>query len=276
MEQSVPMAATVTRGGRLGDRVCLVTGAGGIAAAGARRLAEEGASVFVVSLHPAECAALADEVVAGGGRCSWAAADLRDEDAAVIAFARCRAELGGIDGVFAVAGASGRADGDGPTHDVSLQGWQATFDRNAPPVFLAAREGVRAMLDRPGSGGSIVIVSSVLAEHPAPGLFATHAYAAAKGAALSLVRTMAAYYAPHGIRVNAIAPSVVATPMAARAAADPATVAYTARKQPLAGGFLDPADVAAAAAFLLSDDARMITGQVLAVDGGWSVTEASA
>ena len=84
---------------------------------------------------------------------------------------------------------------------------------------------------------------------------------------------MAASYAPEGIRVNTIAPSVTLTPMAGRAAADPDTVAYAAWKQPLVGGFLRPEDVAGAAAFLLSDDARAITGQRLEVDGGASVTE---
>jgi len=88
-----------------------------------------------------------------------------------------------------------------------------------------------------------------------------------------LVRTMAAYYARHGIRVNAIQPGLVDTPMSARAAGDPETSAYAAAKQPLAGGFIDADAVATAGLFLLSDEADQVTGQSLAVDGGWGVTE---
>lgn len=123
--------------------------------------------------------------------------------------------------------------------------------------------------------GSIVIISSVLATHPSPQLFATHAYAAVKGSALSLVMAMASYYAPRGIRVNAIAAGLVDTPISARAANDPATMAYAARKQPLVKGMIDPDHIASAALFFLSDEAAAITGQVLNVDGGWSVTEAA-
>ena len=86
---------------------------------------------------------------------------------------------------------------------------------------------------------------------------------------------MASYYAGDGIRVNAIAPGLIRTPMAERAAEDPVIVAYAARKQPLAGGLIEADEVAAAGAFLLSDQSRQITGQVLAVDGGWSVIEAA-
>ena len=89
-----------------------------------------------------------------------------------------------------------------------------------------------------------------------------------------MARAMASHYAGDGIRVNMISPGLVRTPMSERAANDPATVAYAGRKQPLAGGFLDPDDVALAALFLLSGDAARITGQVLEVDGGWGVTEA--
>ncbi|MCB1246634.1 MAG: SDR family oxidoreductase, partial [Acidimicrobiia bacterium] len=187
------------------------------------------------------------------------------------AFAAAKDGLGRIDGLFAVAGGSGRRFGDGPLHEIPLEGWTETLALNGRPAFLAVREAVRSMLDE-GGGGSIVLVSSVLATSPSPELFSTHAYAAIKGAEISLASAMAAYYAPHGIRVNVIAPGLVRTPMSERAAADPAIVAFAERKQPLVGGMLEPNQVVPLAAFLLSDDAIAITGQSIAVDGGWSVS----
>jgi NAD(P)-dependent dehydrogenase (short-subunit alcohol dehydrogenase family) len=128
--------------------------------------------------------------------------------------------------------------------------------------------------DRPG--GSIVLVSSVLSVSPSPDLFATHVYAAVKGAEVALTKATASYYARHDIRVNALLPGLVDTPMATRAAGDPRTLAYAAAKQPLAKGLLAPGDVASAALFLLSDESRYITGQAIAVDGGWNVSESGS
>jgi NAD(P)-dependent dehydrogenase (short-subunit alcohol dehydrogenase family) len=256
---------------RLADKSIVISGATGIAAAGARKAAGEGASVFVISLGETECRDLVAIIESEGGRAGFHPADLTMQAEAADAFDAAIQHLGAIDGLFAVAGGSGRKHGDGPAHEIDLDGWEKTFQVNTNPMFLATSHAIGHMR---GKGGSIVIVSSVLATSPSPVRFATHAYASAKGAANSYVRALAAYYAVDGIRVNAIAPGLVRTPMSERAASDPETVAYATRKQPLAGGFLGPDDLAGTAVFLLSDESSQITGQVIAVDGGWGVTEA--
>jgi NAD(P)-dependent dehydrogenase (short-subunit alcohol dehydrogenase family) len=256
---------------RLDGKVVVVTGASGIAAAGARKFASEGAAIFIISRSDTSCEGLATEIESAGGTADWASADLTVEDMAVEAFAKGIRRFGRIDGLFAVAGGSGRRYGDGPIHDIPLDGWTQTLEMNGHPAFLAARESVRSMMDI-GRGGSIALVTSVLATSPVPDMFATHAYAAIKGAEISLTTSMASYYAPMGIRVNAIAPGLVDTPMAKRATTDPDIVLFATRKQPLAGGLLRAEQIADTGLFLLSDDSSAITGQTIAVDGGWSVT----
>jgi NAD(P)-dependent dehydrogenase (short-subunit alcohol dehydrogenase family) len=254
----------------------VVTGATGIAAATAQRLAASGSHVLVVARDPTTTALLVDGVRAAGGRIDAELADLTDEEATVAAFDRLRSRVDRLDGLVAVAGGSGRRHGDGRLHEVPLSGWEETLRLNGHPTMLAVRESLRWMLGQPrseaGSRGAIVVVSSVLATSPSPELFGTHAYAAVKGAQLALVTTLAAAYAAEGIRVNAVSPGLVDTPMARRAADDPVIRDFARRKQPLVGGMLHADDVSAAAAFLVSDDARAITGQDLVVDGGWRVT----
>ena len=260
---------------RLDGKRIVITGATGIAAAGARLFAQEGASVFVIARKAKQCEALAAEIELAGHSIGWALADLTDAEETSAAYEAATEWHGGTDGLFAVAGGSGRRYGDGPLHEATLEGWSKTNEINGFPTFLTVQAAVRTMLEQ-ATGGSIVIVSSVLADHPVPSLFATHSYAAAKGGANSFARALAAFYAPDGVRVNAIGAGLVATPMSQRAAADPTSVDFAERKQPLKGGFLDAIDVAQAAAFLLSDASAQITGQVLEVDGGWGVTDAGS
>ena len=264
---------------RLRDRICLVTGSTGIAAASARRLAAEGASVFVVSQTAEHGRSLVDELVAAGGRAAWAAADLTVEADVDEAIAAVVDRFGRIDGLFAVAGGSGRRFGDGPIHELTMEGWDRTLELNLRSQALTCRAVVRRMLRQEpnGSGtrGSILLMGSVTATDPAPEFFATHAYAAAKGATNALMTTMAAAYATSGIRVNVVAPSLTSTPMARRAAGDSRIRAYAGRKQPLAGEMMDPDEVAHAAVYFLSDESRAVTGQLLKIDGGWSVLSVS-
>jgi len=268
----------VTPAGRFAGRSVLVTGSTGMAASAARAIAAEGGTVFAVSRTSAHLAALEAEIRDRGGRFLWHAADLRDEGEVEAAFADIDARVGRLDAVYSVAGISGRRFGDGPLHEATLEGWETVLRANATSQFLVARAAVRRMLrqdpDPAGSRGAVLLMSSTLATHPAPAFFATHAYAASKGAIEALARSLAASYAPHGIRVNVVAPSLVATPMSRRAQDDPAILAYLAARQPLAGGPIAADAVTATALHLLSPEAAMVTGQVVAVDAGWGVSDA--
>lgn len=263
--------------GRFANRSCLVTGSTGMAASAARALAGEGGRVFIVSRNPDHARALAEGITAAGGHASWQAADLTREEEVEAAVEACVAAFGRLDAVYNVAGISGRRFGDGPAHEATRAGWETVLATNATSIFLVCRSVVQRMLaqhpDAEGSHGVILNMSSALARHPSPMHFGTHAYAASKGAIEAFTRSLAASYAPHGIRVNAIAPSLVATPMSRRAQDDPAILKYLEAKQPLAHGPIEADDVTPTALHLLSSEARMITGQVIDVDGGWSVSE---
>lgn len=232
----------------------LITGSTGIAAATAALARSRGCRVVTVGLDES-----ADMVF-----------DLCDERAAAEAFALAVERLGALDGVFNVAGVSGRRFGDGPWHECSAEGLERTWALNVRPPFLVTRLALNYWLAQ-GARGAVLNMGSVMAESPEPLHFATHAYAGAKGMIQSMTRSAAAYYAARGIRMNVIAPGLVRTPMSARAQGDAAMVEFIERKQPLAGGILSPEEIAEAALFLLSDAARHITGQTLVVDGGWSL-----
>src|ERR1700730_2565704 len=244
-------------------KIILITGATGIAAATAQAAAAQGDAIFIISRSESDCQNLCVRLPDSG----YHAADLRDEPAVQEAFSACLRKFSGVDAVFNVAGISGRKFGDGPLHECSVEGWDITLDTNVRSMFLLCRTALRYWLDT-GRHGTILNMASVLAFSPQAQHFATHAYAASKGAIISMSRAMAAYYAPHKIRVNVIAPGLVRTPMSERAQSDEGALHFIARKQPLSEGILDPADVAATALFLLGEQSRHMTGQVVGIDGG--------
>lgn len=256
----------------LADKIVLITGSTGIAAATARQAVAEGACVFITSRTEKNCAALAGELGA-----AYCAADLTREEEVEEAVGACVRQWGRIDALFNVAGISGRRFGDGPLHECTLEGWETTLDANLKSMFLTCRSVLRQMLAQPpaasGQRGAILNMASVLAFAPQPRFFASHAYAASKGAIISMSKAMAAYYAPHQIRVNAIAPALVRTPMSQRAQEDEQIMDFMRHKQPLSEGMMEAEDLAEAAVFLLGDGARMISGEVLTVDAGWCVSE---
>src|SRR5579859_2556188 len=243
------------------SKIILITGATGIAEATALAAAAQGDSIFIISRTQAHCQSLCARLPDAG----YHAADLRDEHAVEEAFRACLRTFNGIDALFNVAGISGRKFGDGPLHECSAEGWDITLDTNVRGMFLLSRSALRYWLDT-GRHGTILNMASVLAFSPQAQHFATHAYAASKGAIISMSRAMAAYYAPHKIRVNVIAPGLVRTPMSERAQSDPEALHFIARKQPLSEGMLDPAEIAKTALFLLGEQSRHMTGQVVGIE----------
>jgi meso-butanediol dehydrogenase/(S,S)-butanediol dehydrogenase/diacetyl reductase len=225
----------------------LVTGAaGGIGDAVSAALRDAGYEVVGVDREPCDHQA-----------------DLTDEAAVT----RVLEAVGPLDLVFNGAGISGRSRfGDGPVESIPRSGWDAVLEANLTSVFLVCKHAIPAL--RASGGGAIINLASVLGLVGGDADFATHAYAASKGAIISLTRAMAVTYAPERIRVNAIAPGLIETPMSARAQADPQILARMTELQPLTGALGRPEDVARAVVYLAG--AEFVTGQVLAVDGGWT------
>ncbi|MCS7045535.1 MAG: SDR family oxidoreductase [Gemmataceae bacterium] len=260
------------RGMRLKDKRCLIVGGtSGLGLAAARRFVAEGGHVFIAG-RSVERGAAAVAELGGAADVQFFSCDAADATQVSLLFEHVVDHLGGLDVLYHVAGISGRRHGDGALHECSDEGWQATLDANLKSVFLTNRAAVRYFLQtrRPGV---ILNMASVLAFAPAPRYFDTVAYAASKGGIIALSKEVAARYAPERIRVNVIAPGLIDTPMAARACHDDAIRRYLQTKQPLSGGPGQAADCADAAVFLCSDEARLITGVVVPVDGGWCVSE---
>ncbi|MBI3417869.1 MAG: SDR family oxidoreductase [Verrucomicrobia bacterium] len=262
---------------KIQNQVLLITGSTGIAAATAELASCEGAKIFITSRTAEHGRALIEKIHATNAECDFFAADLTVPDAVATAVEHCRARFGRIDALFNVAGISGRKFGDGPVHECTEAGWDITMNTNAKTVFFMCRAVIAQMLRQPpgenGLRGSILNMASVLGHSPSPKFFETHAYAASKGAIIALSKAMAASYAPQKIRVNVIAPALVRTPMSARAQQNPDVLHFMKTKQPLVEDLIDADAVARAAAFLLSDDASAITGDVVNVDAGWCVSE---
>lgn len=253
---------------RLDGKIALVTGAAsGIGQAAAVRFAAEGAKVCLFDRNADGLAQTAALLEAEGGESAGFTLDLTDETAVKTAVDESVQKWGWLDAVFNVAGGSGRRFGDGPVDACTLDGWHATLNMNLTSMFLVCKYAVPHLLER---RGAIVNLASVLGMVGGDEDFATHAYAASKAGAIGLSRAMASYYAPRGLRVNVVAPGLIATPMSQRAQTDEHILGRLPQLQPLTGAMGTPEDIAAAAAYLISDDARFVTGTVLTVDGGWT------
>jgi NAD(P)-dependent dehydrogenase (short-subunit alcohol dehydrogenase family) len=242
--------------------VALVTGASsGIGRATALKLAASGADVALVALPDDELAQAADECGALGGRALAIAADVGDAAAVQDAFGRAE-QLGPVDAVFSCAGTSIVA----PVAETSEAQWDAQLRTNLTGTFFVAREAARAMVPR--RRGAIVTTASELALMGQAGYAA---YTATKGGVLSMTRALAAELAPHGIRVNAVCPGTVDTPLLAaefEGAADPAAEREHTEQSIALGRVAHADEIASLVVFLLSDESSYATGSHFVVDGG--------
>jgi NAD(P)-dependent dehydrogenase (short-subunit alcohol dehydrogenase family) len=223
--------------------------------------------VFIFGVDENACSGLAADLPRAG----FFVGDVRDEAAVQRGVSACLDRFGRIDALMNVAGISARSLGDGPLHQCTAEAWDAVMQLNAKGTFLMCRE-VLQLWTKVRQAGVILNTGSVLARHPQPDHFSTVGYAASKGAIEAMSIAAAAYYAPQGIRINVIAPGLVNTPMTARAQGNAEIKEYITHKQPLRKGMLTAEDVAKTACFLLGRDSSPITGQVVAVDAGWTVS----
>ncbi len=250
--------------------VVIVGGTTGLGLSAARACIAAGAHVVVSGRNP-ENAKAAEKSLGKDARVI--VGDATESSVARAVIEEALSAFGGFHGLYHVAGGSGRRQGDGPLDEISDAGWEFTLNLNLTSVFNSNRAAVRQFLKQ-GTGGSILNMGSVLGQSPSPRYFATHAYATTKAAIVGLTKSAASYYASRNIRLNVLAPALVETPMSRRARENQEIRDFIATKQPLDGGRIGaPEDADAAVVYFLSDSSRFVTGQVLTVDGGWSVSE---
>ncbi len=260
-------------GTRLAGKVALITGAGsGIGAASAALFAAEGAAVGCADMNLAGAREVAERITAAGGRAIAIAADVADPTSAEQMVGDVVAAFGRLDVLYANAG----IPGSGSAGDTSFDDWNRVIAVNLTGVWLSAKYSLVPMLDQ--GSGSIVNQASVGGLIGVPGIAS---YAAAKAGVIGLTRQMAADYAPRGIRVNAICPGTVPTPLVRTTyenrggfatgtdgPVDVDALLDAARVRFPMGRLGTTADIAHAALYLASDESGWVTGVALPVDGG--------
>jgi NAD(P)-dependent dehydrogenase (short-subunit alcohol dehydrogenase family) len=240
---------------RLEGKVCVITGAaGGIGTAAAQRFTQEGARVVGIDLRGHDVGELSLQ------------ADLTDERAVRGVYAHAREEMGFIDVLFNNAGIA-PAD-DASVLDTSVDAWERVQAANLRSVFLCCKHGIPHLLQNNPPGGSVINTASFVAVMGAA--ISQISYTASKGGVLALSRELGVEFARRGVRVNALCPGPVDTPLLRDLfSRDPEQAARRLVHVPM-GRFADASEIASAALFLASDDSSFMTASALLVDGGIS------
>ncbi len=239
--------------GRLERKVCVITGAAsGIGAATAELFAEEGATVVGVDLDSGAAGELAIQ------------ADVSDEEQVRGMYARAREELGRVDVLFNNAGIN--PNDDTSVLETSLEAWQRVQDVNLRSVFLCCKHGIPHLLD--AGGGSVINTASFVAVMGAA--VSQISYTASKGAVLSLSRELGVEFGSRGVRVNALCPGPVNTPLLQELFAKHPAKAQRRLVHIPVGRFGEAREIAQGALFLASDDSSFVTASTFMVDGGIS------
>lgn len=248
---------------RLDGKVALVTGGGsGIGRAISLALAHAGAWVAVLDRDEMKAVSVAREIIAIGQQSFPVAADVSKEEDVARAVDAAVSEFGGLDVLVNSAGLAIRK----PSVDLSLDEWEKVMTVNVTGSFLMARQAARVMIPA-RRGGSIINIASIMG-FSGGGLYPNISYQTSKGGVVNMTRALAVEWAKQGIRVNAIAPTWVNTPFIDGLRGQPDLISRVESMTPM-GRLAEPEEMAGAAVFLASAASSMVTGHILAVDGGF-------